>query len=81
MPIKGPSFVTLDGRRIAYDEVHPPLALRHAESVEKLVGIAATSGGEAHVPAGPKILILLGQLDRRLEIGERMRQTYAALVH
>jgi 3-oxoadipate enol-lactonase len=164
MPVRNPSFVTLDGRRMACDEVSPPhpkgtvllltglasnrlawykqleafgrtfrtfaldfresgdsdpvskpytlgdladdaasilkglgiprahvvgismggavalhVALRHPESVEKLVVIAATAGGKAYVPPGPNLLTLMGQLDPRLEIGERTRQTYAAL--
>ena len=52
-------------------------ALRHPESVEKLVVIATTPGGKAHVPASPEMLALVGQPDPQLEIGERVRRTYA----
>jgi 3-oxoadipate enol-lactonase len=164
MPVRKPSFVTVDGRRLAYDEVRPShpkgtvlllaglasnrlawsrqlevfgrtfrtlaldfrdvgdsdpasqsytlgdladdgaavlkalgiprahvvgismggavalqMAVRHPDSVEKLVLIAATAGGRAHVLPDPTILALMGQIDPRLEIGERTRQSYAAL--
>ncbi len=53
------------------------MALRHPESVEKLVLIVTTPGGKAHVPASPEMLALVGQPDPQLEIGERVRRTYA----
>jgi len=53
------------------------LALRHPERVEKLVVIATPPGGKAQVPISPEMTALLGQPDLQLEIGERMRRTYA----
>lgn len=53
------------------------LALRHPERVEKLVVIATPPGGKAQVPISPEMMVLLGQPDLQLEIGERMRRTYA----
>jgi len=55
------------------------LALRHPERVEKLVVIAPPLGGKAQVPISPEMMALLGQPDLQLEIGERMRRTYAKI--
>jgi 3-oxoadipate enol-lactonase len=53
------------------------LALRHPERVEKLVVIATPPGGKAQVSVSPEMMAL--QPDFQLEIGERMRQTYAMI--
>ena len=55
------------------------LALRHPELVEKLVLVATSAGGSTHIPPSPEMMVMLGQPDLRLEVGERRRRTYARL--
>jgi pimeloyl-ACP methyl ester carboxylesterase len=53
------------------------MALRHPAYIEKLVLVATSAGGRVHVPPSPEMTAMLGKLDPQMEIGERMRRTYA----
>lgn len=55
------------------------IALRHPELVDKLVLIATSAGGGAHIPPNPEMMAQLGQLDLQMEVGERGRRTYAKI--
>lgn len=54
-------------------------AIRHPQRVEKLVLVATSAGGSAQVPVSQEMMTMLTQPDPQLEIGERMRRTYARI--
>ena len=54
-------------------------AIHHPERVEKLVLVATSAGGSAHVPPSQEMMTMLAQPDPQLEIGERVRRTYARI--
>jgi 3-oxoadipate enol-lactonase len=51
-------------------------AIHHHEHVEKLVLVATSAGGSAHVPPSQEMTTMLMQADPQLEIGERVRRNY-----
>jgi 3-oxoadipate enol-lactonase len=54
-------------------------AIHHPEHVEKLVLVATSAGGSAHVPPSQEMMTMLMQPDPQLEIGERVRRNYARI--